>query len=188
MGKELKEMSLEELWQLFPIFLVKHDDNWIKYFAEEKKILLSILNDINITRIEHIGSTSIPNIYAKNIVDILIEITEEDYLKSIDVLKTHNYMLMYQERTRAAFNKGYTKSGFAKKVFHIHLRNNGDNDELYFRDYLIEFPKIAKEYEKLKLDLWRKFEHDRDGYTNAKSDFVKRYTFKAKMKYVNRYN
>ena len=63
---------------------------------------------------------------------------------------------------------GYTDNGFAEKVYHLHLRLEGDHDELYFRDYLIEYPQAAKEYEQLKLSLWKQFEHDRDGYTAAK--------------------
>ena len=67
-----------------------------------------------------------------------------------------------------SFNKGYTEEGFAEKVFHLHLRYFGDNDELYFRDYLNERPDIAEKYEQLKLSLWKKYEHDRDGYTEAR--------------------
>lgn len=80
-----------------------------------------------------------------------------------------------------SFNKGYTENGFAEKVFHLHLRYMDDNDEIYFRDYLIAHPKIAEEYEALKLGLWKRFEHDRDGYTEAKSEFVKKYTALAKL-------
>ena len=58
---------------------------------------------------------------------------------------------------------------------------------MYFREYLIEYPELAKEYEELKLKLWKKYEHNRDAYTNAKTELVKKYTQKAKMLYVNRY-
>ena len=67
------------------------------------------------------------------------------------------------------------------------LKYAGDNDELYFRDYLIEHLERAKEYEELKLKLWKQFEHNRDDYTNAKTEFVKKYTEKAKVLYGNRY-
>lgn len=60
---------------------------------------------------------------------------------------------MSTEDRRISLNSGYTKNGFADKVFHIHLRYVGDNDELYFRDYLKDHPQIAKEYETLKLGL-----------------------------------
>ena len=69
----------------------------------------------------------------------------------------------------------------------MHLRHCGDNDELYFRDYLIEHPDIAREYEKLKLNLWKEYEHNRDGYTNAKTEFIKKHTKQAKSLYKNRY-
>ena len=80
-----------------------------------------------------------------------------------------------------SFNKGYTENGFAEKVFHLHLRYIGDNDEIYFRDYLITHPDIAKEYETLKLKLWKRFEHNRDGYTESKSEFITKYKMLAKQ-------
>lgn len=63
----------------------------------------------------------------------------------------------------------------------MHLRHCGDNDELYFRDYLIEHPDIAREYEKLKLNLWKEYEYNRDGYTNAKTEFIKNIQNKRKV-------
>ena len=93
---------------------------------------------------------------------------------------------MSQTEDRLSFNKGYTEQGFAERVFHLHLRYTGDNDELYFRDYLLEFPAVAKEYERLKLSLWKKYEHDRDAYTNAKTEFIQKYTQQAKILYKNR--
>ncbi|HEL1145044.1 TPA: GrpB family protein, partial [Streptococcus equi subsp. zooepidemicus] len=89
--------------------------------------------------------------------------------------------------TRIILNKGYTEHGFAEKVFHLHIRIVGDNDELYFRDYLNEHKEIGKEYEILKLSLWKEFEHDRDGYTEAKTDFIRKYTNLAKSLYGKRY-
>lgn len=77
---------------------------------------------------------------------------------------------------RASFNQGYTESGFAEKVFHLHLRLAGDHDELYFRDYMNAHPEAAKEYEALKLRLWKEYEHDRDEYTRQKTEFVRNYT------------
>ena len=94
---------------------------------------------------------------------------------------------MSQTENRLSFNKGYTENGFGERVFHLHLRYAGDNNELYFRDYLIEHPDVAKEYEELKLKLWKKYEHNRDGYTNAKTEMVKQYTEKARILYGNRY-
>ncbi|MBE5731298.1 MAG: GrpB family protein, partial [Clostridiales bacterium] len=127
-------------------------------------------------------------IWAKPIIDILVEVPKESNLLDYKALLENNgYICMSQSEDRISFNKGYTENGFAERVFHLHLRYAGDNDELYFRDYLIEFPDIAKEYEKLKLSLWKEHEHNRDAYTNAKTEFVKKYTEKAKSIYGNRY-
>ena len=83
--------------------------------------------------------------------------------------------------SRMSFNKGYTPEGFADRVFHLHLRREGDNDEILFRDYLNAHPNIAHEYELLKIELQKRFKHDRDGYTNAKTDFITRHTRQAKL-------
>lgn len=189
MSKKLSEMTLEELWQLFPIFLVEHDERWKIWYHEEcQRIQDFLAGNIIDVKISHIGSTAIKNIWAKPIIDILVEIPlQEDILKVKDMIVENGYLCMSENERRISFNKGYTENGFAEKVFHLHLRYSSDNDEVYFRDYLNEYPTIAKEYEKLKLSLWKSYEHDRDGYTEAKSEFVCEYTQKAKVKYKNRY-
>lgn len=60
-------------------------------------------------------------------------------------------------------------------------------EELYFRDYLMEHASIAAEYEKMKLKLWKEYEFNRDGYTNAKTDFIQKYTEQARAVYQGRY-
>ena len=78
------------------------------------------------------------------------------------------------------FMKGYTPEGFKGQAFHVHVRYSGDWDELYFRDYLIAHPDVADKYGKLKVELQKKFEHDRDGYTFAKTGFIKKFTALAR--------
>ncbi|MFS9157701.1 GrpB family protein [Streptococcus gordonii] len=188
MTKSLEDMTLEELWQLFPIFLREHQDEWKDWYEEERLRLLSFLPEHQIVRLSHIGSTSVETIWAKPIVDIMLEIPIETDMAIIrDLLLQNGYLLMSESQGRMSFNKGYTPSGFAKRVFHLHLRYEGDHDELYFRDYLQEHPAVAKEYEKLKLSLWKQYEHNRDAYTDSKTDFIKKYTEKAKKLYGRRY-
>ena len=79
------------------------------------------------------------------------------------------------------FTKGYTPSGFDEKVFHLHVRYFGDWDELYFRDYLIAHPDDATKYGELKLNLKERYEHDRNEYTKAKSDFINACVSKARL-------
>lgn len=188
MEKELSEMSLEELWELFPISLVPHNDKWNIYYEEIEAFLKSALYECPIERISHIGSTAIADIWAKDIVDILIEVSKDsDIENTAKLIENKGFVRMSKEPSRISFNRGYTKSGFSVKVFHVHLRYYGDNDELYFRDYLNEHTQIAKEYEAIKLRLWKQFEHNRDAYTNAKTEFVKKWTNEAKKAYAGKY-
>ena len=184
MRKRLSEMSLEELWQLFPIILTEHQDEWEVWYREEEEALAQILPVQYTARISHVGSTAVRGVQAKPIVDILVEITPGYNMKNIEgILCKNGWLCMSRDEKRMSFNKGYTENGFAERVFHLHLRYEGDNDELYFRDYLREYPEIANKYEQLKLSLRKQFEHDRDGYTEAKTEFVKRYTAEAKSLY-----
>jgi len=180
--KKLSEMTLEELWQLFPISLTEHQPCWKEWFEQEAKELRSVLPPDGRIRLNHIGSTSVEGIWAKPIVDILLEIPKELDMRGIEeILLGMGYLCMSREEGRISFNKGYTENGFAERVFHLHVRYLGDHDELYFRDYLRKHADAAREYEKLKLSLWKKYEHDRDGYTAAKTEFVLACTERAKQ-------
>lgn len=178
-NKSLSEMTLEELWRLFPITLAEHDPAWAERYAEEAAGLSAVLPQC--AKLYHVGSTAIDGIMAKPIVDILAVLPSADGLSSAaDALCGVGYIVMSTEKKRISLNKGYTESGYADKVFHLHLRVDGDADELFFRDYLNAHPEVAAEYEKLKLDLARRYRNDRDGYTEAKTEFVTRYTALAK--------
>ena len=188
MGKELSEMMLEELWELFPIFLVEHNEKWSGYYKEIESTLQKLLSSYPVDRISHIGSTAIQGIWAKDIVDVMVEIPDTVDIKDVArLMEQSGFIKMSTESKRISLNKGYTKEGFADKLFHIHLRYTGDNDELYFRDYLNEHPQIAREYESLKLTLWKKYEHNRDAYTAAKTDFIRKWTAEAHKLYNDRY-
>ncbi len=100
-----------------------------------------------------------------------------------DLLSRIGYTLMCESEDKVSFNKGYTEEGFAKQVYHLHIRGIGNRDEVYFGDYLNENPAVAKEYETLKLHLWKQYEYNRDAYTEAKTDFVTMYTALAKQQF-----
>lgn len=80
------------------------------------------------------------------------------------------------------FVKGYTSEGFKGQCYHIHMEPEGAEsicERIYFRDYLISNPKVAKEYAALKKVLAKRYEFDRDAYTEAKSYFIKKATAEA---------
>ena len=95
MGKDLSEMTLEELWELFPIFLVAHDDRWKDCYNEIEKTLTGLLSDQPVVRINHIGSTAIQGIWAKNIVDVMVEIPQSVDMKDMaQVLEQNGFTIM----------------------------------------------------------------------------------------------
>ena len=78
------------------------------------------------------------------------------------------------------FMKGYTSEGFQGQEYHVHVRYSGDWDELYFRDYLVLHPCFAEEYGNLKIQLKEKYQYDREGYTQGKTEFIKKITKQAR--------
>ncbi|WP_277821076.1 GrpB family protein [Muribaculum caecicola] len=89
-------------------------------------------------------------------------------------METNGYVCMSESHTRISFNKGYTLAGYADKVFHVHVRRTGDNDEILFLDDLIAHPESAKDYETLKLPLLPEYKDNRNRYPEAKTEFVKK--------------
>ena len=168
MSKDLKDMTLKELWELFPIVLAPHNPDWHEWAREEIIALSDLLEDHGPI------STAIPGIQAKPTIDILVEIAPDaDWQGVRAMMEDAGYICMSFPDNRMSFNKGYTPAGYADKVFHVHVHRIGDNEEILFRDYLLAHPEYAEEYEKLKLSLLSKYKSNRDGYTEAKSEFVK---------------
>ena len=184
-------MSSKELGRLFPIIISEHNPIWNALYLSEKTNIEQIIGLKNIIRINHFGSTSVSNLHAKPTIDILLEIQNNmDTDEIISLLKGIGYNYSPQPTNpppHMMFMKGYTQSGFSGQAYHVHVRYSGDWDELYFRDYLMLYPEIAKEYGKLKLQLKEQYEFDRDGYTNAKSCFIKNITYEARSEFGKQY-
>lgn len=176
MGKPLHEMTNEELWQLFPVIIAEHNRAWAALYESEKEQLLQNIGAENIERINHIGSTAVRGLPAKSTIDILVEIKPEtDTGNLIKRMEETGYIFSPQPDNpppHMMFLKGYTPEGFKGQAFHVHIRYAGDWDEIRFRDYLKAHPETAREYGQLKLRLKEKYEHDRDGYTQAKTGFI----------------
>jgi GrpB-like predicted nucleotidyltransferase (UPF0157 family) len=177
-------MTNEELWALFPITLCAYDGEWPKQYEKEKENLTFALSGA-IERIHHIGSTSVSGLLSKPTVDILIEIKESTDLAALkQAMERMGYIHSPQPENPAPhsmFLKGYTQEGFAKEVFHVHIRYLGDWDELIFRDYLRAHGWAREAYAALKRDLAVRFKHNRDGYTEAKGAFIKEIVEKGRQ-------
>jgi len=181
MAKSLQEMTPEELGQLFPIDIVPYNPHWKDYFLLEKAEIERIISPFSL-KIEHFGSTAIPNIAAKPTIDILVAIPDGEDIKPKIIEKMTDNGYHFTSRIDCTppylmFMKGYTPEGFKGRCFHIHmapLSHAGLWDRIYFRDYLISHTAVAKEYEVLKLELALKYRNYREGYTEGKAEFIQK--------------
>ena len=175
--KPLSEMTLKELWQLFPIILSPHDPEWKNFYKKEADLLQKHFGKTAV-RIRHIGSTAVEGLLAKPTIDILLEVADNADLAAVRQLTIECGYTVMEETTvpeyRLDLCKGYTPLGFAEKVFHLHILHLGDWDEPCFCEYLKQHPDKAREYADLKIGLQKKFKHDRNAYTEAKGEFIRK--------------
>ena len=175
--------TMDELKTLFPNDLVEHNPRWSEWYEEEKQSIMAMLGD-KLVSIDHYGSTSIPGLAAKPIIDILLQVaTTADVTLLKSSLSGSGWLIM-SEHLKTGLHlmlcKGYTSEGYGERVFHLHVRHPGDWNELYFRDYLIAHPDIAEEYADLKRTLVAQHRYDRNAYAQGKQEFVRLYTAKGR--------
>lgn len=181
---DLHNMSLEKLGQLFPIIISEPSESWVDLYKAESQLIFDSFSSSDIERIDHIGSTAVPGLKAKPTIDILLQVSEHiDPQKVIETFISLGYNYTKQPDNpppHMMFVKGYSKNGFHGQVYHVHVRYKGDWNEPFFRDFLIKHRKIAKEYEKLKLQLAAKYKNDREAYTQAKTSFIEKVNILAR--------
>ena len=173
------------------VSIVPYDPAWPRMFEEEKKHLLDCFPQKLIRRIEHFGSTAIPGLAAKPVVDVLVEVDSLEGTKATiaPVLETQGYDYFWRAtdgEDRPPFYAWFIKRNSAGvRTHHVHMVESDFEhwDRLLFRDYLIEHAEIAKEYQTLKYGLARDYPNDRIAYTSGKSEFVVRVTQVAKEYY-----
>jgi GrpB-like predicted nucleotidyltransferase (UPF0157 family) len=169
------EWSRENAGRRFPIELVAYNPRWPELYEEEARLLKEQFGDL-IIRIEHIGSTAVPGLAAKDTIDILVEIPSFEVAEReiVPVLMDQAIGYGYPNGSppgHMAFWKGYLVGG---QKYHYHMAPAGHpiHDRVYFRDYLRRHPDTAREYEALKYRLAEIYHYDREGYTEAKADFI----------------
>ena len=172
------------------VAVVPYDPAWPELFRREKEHLLSCLPHELLRRIEHFGSTAVPGLAAKPIVDMLVEVTDlqATRVRIAPVLESQGYDYLWRP-TRgddgppfyAWFIKRDPRTG--ARTHHIHMVEGHFTahwDRLLFRDYLVEHNEVAREYEALKIRLASASPGDRVAYTHGKTEFIERVTERAK--------
>ena len=191
--KERLETLEEKIARLVKeeVAVVDYDPRWPELFERERSHLLSCLPSDVVKRIEHFGSTAVPGIPAKPIVDMLVEVTslEETKKRIAPLLEAQGYDYFWRptwgDDTPPFYAWFIKRDNKGNRTHHIHMVEAGFEhwDRLLFRDYLIEHPDVAREYGDLKMHLSRAHHDDRVRYTKAKSDFINGVTERAKQYY-----
>jgi GrpB-like predicted nucleotidyltransferase (UPF0157 family) len=174
------------------IEIVSYDAKWPEAFRQERDHLLSCLPKQLIRRIEHFGSTAVPGLPAKPVIDILVEVTDLEAARHhiAPILESQGYDYFWRP-TRGS-DGGPFYAWFIKRdqsgtrTHHIHMveKSFAEHwDRLLFRDYLIDHPDVAREYADLKRLLSSAHPKDRIAYTAGKTEFIERVTAQARQLY-----
>jgi GrpB-like predicted nucleotidyltransferase (UPF0157 family) len=170
------------------IVVVAHDPAWRAGFEEEASRILRVLGD-RVLRLHHIGSTAIPGIAAKPVIDLLMEV--EDIVE-LDERNSGLEELGYESMGefgitgRRYFRKD---NAFGVRTHQVHAFAAESTEiarHLAFRDYMIAHPAEARVYGELKRNLAREFPEDIQRYMDGKDPFIKEHQARALVWWTSR--
>jgi GrpB-like predicted nucleotidyltransferase (UPF0157 family) len=168
-----------------PVIIVDYNPMWPTLYEEERAQILHFVGDY-IEEIQHVGSTSVPGLGAKPIIDIMIGIHELSLVdKCVRPLQSLGYEYLGESGIpgRHYFQKP-PKALTTHRTHHMHMvetNHDGWKRTILFRDYLRTHPEVANQYEVLKRALAKQFGSDREGYTDAKTEFIEAVLAKATL-------
>jgi GrpB-like predicted nucleotidyltransferase (UPF0157 family) len=170
------------------ISIVPWDPQWPTLFQLEKEYLLQCLPPDVVRRIEHFGSTAIPGLPAKPIIDILVEVSDLQAVQEqvVPILIDQGYEYLWRPTNGDDGPPFYAwfikRNDTGQRTHHIHMVEAHFHEHwerLLFRDYLLSRQELAREYAQLKQQL-AQTATNRVDYTQGKSEFIKRVTAEAK--------
>ena len=160
---------------MLKVEVVPHDPRWREAFEAEAEQVAAALGE-NVVAVHHIGSTSIPNIYAKPVIDLLVEVGD---IAEVDGRSSAMQALGYEVKGeygipgRRYFRKDNREGA---RTHHVHAFEAGSAEalrHLAFRDYMMAHPADAQRYSELKRRLAEEHPQDIDGYMDGKDGFIK---------------
>lgn len=167
--------------------ITPYDPAWPVAFARERDHLRACLPPGSVGRIEHFGSTAVPGLAAKPIVDMLVEVRSLKEVRETfaPILEAQGYEFFWRPSWRDGVSPEYTwfikRDALGRRSHHIHMltASSPEWERLLFRDYLIAHPETAREYGALKQRV-AMASGDRRAYADAKTDFILRVTETAR--------
>lgn len=165
-----------------PVVIADYDPQWPILFEEEKGRIQGVIGE-RVLAIEHIGSTAVPGLGAKPVIDIMVGIRRlADAKECVEPLKSIGYEYRPEVEAEIPERRYFDKGLPGARTHHLHMVElSGDFWErhLLFRDYLRKHPGVAGQYYRLKKGLAARYKTDRAGYTEAKTAFIRSVEDKA---------
>jgi GrpB-like predicted nucleotidyltransferase (UPF0157 family) len=157
-----------------PVVIAPYDPAWPSRFAAERDLLQPLLAPWLVAAIEHVGSTAVPGLAAKPVIDIMAPVASlEASRAALPLLSALSYCYFSY---RADVMHWLCKPSDTERTHHLHLIPFASplwHERLAFRDRLRAHPAVAAEYAALKQHLAERHRHDREAYTDAKGSFIR---------------
>ena len=167
-------------WSDEPVRIVTYDLAWPERFEQERAALDDAIGDWVLGGIYHVGSTAVPGLDAKPVIDVLAGVADLSSSRPcFDRLARLRYVYFPYRSDEMHW---FCKPSPSRRTHHLHLVPTGSprfRDELAFRDYLRTHLDVARQYATLKHRLALEFRHDREAYTDEKTDFIRETLLRA---------
>jgi GrpB-like predicted nucleotidyltransferase (UPF0157 family) len=162
------------------IVVVPYHPSWPEKYQQEAEKISAIFGQ-ELISIHHIGSTAIPGMSAKPVIDIMPVVRD---IEAVDAFNPATIQLGYEPQGENGIpgRRYFVRGGDAHRTHHVHTYQPGNPEvdhHLDFRDYLIARPEEAQQYASLKMELARQYPHDIDAYIAGKDAFIKEIIRKA---------
>ncbi|MGP7817751.1 GrpB family protein [Niallia sp. 01092] len=166
------------VWATESIEIASPDPNWLSKGLQEKRMLNELLSPLGIHEIEHYGSTSIPQLPSKPIIDLMAKVYTFNKIDDIALLLADfDWHYVPPHLDNRPWQRFFVKVKNEKRVAHLHFLLDEEvrwDKQLLFRDILRNNKQLTMEYAHLKTTLAIEFRNSREEYTSAKTDFINR--------------
>lgn len=157
------------------VVIAAYDPHWPIHFETERAALANLFRDVPL-RIKHIGSTAVPGLGAKPIIDIMLGV---DALGEVEIrippIEALGYEYVQQFEDKLPERRYFRKMARGCRTHHLHcveLTSGFWSDHLAFRDLLRADSELARDYHQLKCELAERYGEDLDTYAAAKTNFI----------------
>jgi GrpB-like predicted nucleotidyltransferase (UPF0157 family) len=180
---DLFQCRVAELMSDDDIHLVPYDPRWPEMFRAEADRLRKLLGDDVFLRVEHVGSTAVPGMSAKPVIDMLVEVPSFELARQVVLpkLTAPEWDYFWRDDRPPGHMMFIHRDSAGVRTHHVHMAPAGHAlwERIAFRDYLCAHPEEARRYEQLKHRLAAEHRGDREAYTDGKAEYVGRVTAMA---------